>query len=340
MSKHLDASLGKEQSSRMEKSRSRILFGLRVLGALFVVFLAWKFFRVGYGYGVEAWSSARAFSFLKDWLPAVVGVMVGVVPGSEWEHKMKTRYRISIVIVGFIYSGILYRSQTLSDTDSTKQLRDAIGSAVTQANAHSDEQFGKVTDKVDGVDGKVSKVGSALADTATALSADIQRTADAIQKTSDRLDTSIGKVGKPDPPIPAKLVFSLYEVTATIDKPALYKTVAPDQDGNYAVNWTFANSSESTADSIDVWIRVCDKCSFVKEPPGFEKTAGSDERVRHRMFGSINPGVSFEKMNLLVKSEATDGYFQVAFRYSCKTCGGKIGPDQVATIVEAIPPRP
>ena len=93
-----------------------------------------------------------------------------------------------------------------------------------------------------------------------------------------------------------------------------------------------------TAESIDIWIVLCDKCSFAKEPVGFEKPAGADDRMRHRVIGPLNPGVSFEKITLSVKSASTDGFFQMGFHYSCKTCGGKILPDQIATIYEAPAP--
>jgi hypothetical protein len=206
--------------------------------------------------------------------------------------------------------------------------------AVTDANKHSDTQFQAIQQNVGGVDKKVSAVGDSLSQTATSLSNDIQRTSDAIQKTSDRLDASIGKVGKPEPPIPARITFSLWTDNLSEPFPLLARASEPDTDGNYAVDFGFVDSSESTADSIDIWVQVCDGCSFAKEPPGFEKPAGMNEHVRHRMIGSLNPGVSFEKETISVKAPSDAASFAVEFRYSCKRCGGKIGANQVATIVK------
>lgn len=216
---------------------------LRVFGAIFILFIGWKFYRVGYQYGVAAWNSTRAFSFLKDWLPAVVGVAVGVIPGSEWERKMKFRYRVIIVIVGFVYSGVLYHAETLADTENTKQLGEAVGSAVTQANNHSDEQFNKVTQRVSSVDGKVDGIGKQLDGTTTTISQNLA-------KVTDSLGADISKVGKPDPPVPAELRFSLWDPTATLDNPVLVQTISHDANGNFPVDFSFSNVSPTTAESI------------------------------------------------------------------------------------------
>jgi hypothetical protein len=247
---------------------------------------------------------------------------------------MRVHHRFLIILVGMSSSLLLWHQQSLTEKGVTEAQSKAVNEAVSKANAHSDEKFREVGKSVAGVDQRVGAVGTSLAATTTSLSGYIQKTADAIQKTSDRLDTSIGKVGKPDPPIPAKLVFSLWDTVATAEKPSLSTTANPDSDGNFPVDFTFVDSSETAAEGIDVWVEICRTCTFVKEPSGFEHPAGSDEHTRHRMFGSLNPGVSFEKIAILVKSEATGGFFQLGFRYSCKTCGGKVYPNQVATIIQ------
>ena len=98
-------------------------------------------------------------------------------------------------------------------------------------------------------------------------------------------------------------------------------------------------SGLKVGDSVPEVVIVNNGCSFAKEPAGFEKVAGSDDRVRHRIVSLLNPGVSFEKTTIVVKSAPTDGYFQIAFRYSCKTCGGKIAPNQNVTIWKGYFPR-
>jgi hypothetical protein len=308
----------------MEKWRNRILLGLRVLGTLFCSVLAWKFYRIGYGYGVEAWSSARAFSFLKDWLPAVVGVAVGVVPGSDWDQKMKTRYRVAVVVVGFIYSAVLYRAQTLSDSESTKQLTVAVGTAVSQANDHSDKQFDKVTKGVEGVDQKLS-------DTTVSLTTDIQRTDDAIHETSDRLDSSIGRVGKPVPPERPKLAFSLWRDGLTqVEFPLESESLQPNADGTFNVQFVLKNVSPTVAEGIEVWVQVCDQCAFATEPNSFDSPKGGPAQIRHKVIQRLNSGAAILEGNVFdVKiNDPAITTFPVLFKYTCTTCEGISQPKQ------------
>jgi hypothetical protein len=137
-------------------------------------------------------------------------------------------------------------------------------------------------------------------------------------------------IEEPPKPEPAKLIFSLWDRNASLEHPTLSQTIAPDSDGNYQVDFTFGDASETSAEAIDAWITVCDDCSFAKEPEGFEKTLGSDERTRHKMAAAVNPGANASKMTIVVKTPVGP-WFQVAFHYTCKTCG-KMAPLQNVTI--------
>ena len=80
----------------------------------------------------------------------------------------------------------------------------------------------------------------------------------------------------------AKLVFTLWDENASLERPTLSQTISPDADGNYPVDFSFGDLSETTAEGVDFWIEVCTVCSFAKEPDGFEKPVGSSELVRVR----------------------------------------------------------
>jgi len=67
-------------------------------------------------------------------------------------------------------------------------------------------------------------------------------------------------------PEKARLVFSLWDATASVDHPVLSKFVHPNSDGSYTVEFSVGNASEVTAESVDLWLRVCDACSFVTIP--------------------------------------------------------------------------
>ncbi len=278
-------------------------------------------------YGPQVWNNLHLVNFIVAWIPAVLSILVAFIPDKELEKRVRVGWRAAVIICGVLYSVFLWHQQTLTDKSNAESQNKAINDAVTKANAHTDAQFSSVTGKVDGVQQKVESVGEEFNSQ--------------LGKGLGDINNSIGKFGKIDPPTPARLVFSLWDPTATIEGPSLWKGVYPDSDGNFPIEFTFINASEATADSIDVWIQVCSRCTFVKEPAGFERPAGVDETIRHRTFGSLNPGVNFEKISILVKYPYT-GSFQVAFRYTCKNCGGKVSSNQTATIMplgfHAVPP--
>jgi hypothetical protein len=307
-------------------------------GTLVLCFLVVHYGRV---FGPKAWGSLRLVNTVVNLTPTLLSILFAFVVDKDLADRMRWRwlFRISVVAIGAGLSLLLWHQQALSDIQSGKQIKEAVTQAVTDANIHSDTQFKAVQDNVGGVDKKVSAVGDSLNQTATALSTDIQRTSDAIQKTSDRLDASIGKVGKPDPPVPTRLVFTLWNKDMNEESPSLVGRIDPDTDGNYPVDFSFRNASQSQAEAIDFWIFLCDKCTFAKEPIGFEHNAGSDPNVRHKIVGGLNPGVSLEKTSILVK--APDGAsFQIGFRYSCKTCGSA-GKAQIATVFKgSMQPQP
>ena len=237
---------------------------------------------------------------------------------------IKWVWRGSVVVIGFCWSVMLWHQQDLSDRASAAQTASALGSAVSQANDHADQQFKKVQDQV-------SEVKGSLKTTEDNIAAKLD-------ESTSSLNAGLGRVGKPDPPAPAKLVFTLWDQTFTPEDPVLSKTIQPDGDGAFPVEFTVVNVSESMADTIDIWVDVCSLCSFAKEPKGFEQPAGADDHTRHRLIGSMNPGVSWEKMTVLVKSSVPNP-FQVALRYSCKNCGGRIATNQVATITQGTPAK-
>jgi hypothetical protein len=269
------------------------------------------------------WDDLHFVNFIVAAIPTVLSILFAFVIDKDLESHMRIRWRISIVGVGMLYSLFLWHQQDLTDRENAKQTASAIGTAVTQANAHSDKKLGEVQKQVIGL-------GSSLSQTQQSLQSQIG-------KTETDLNTSIGKVGKPEPPVPAKLVFSLWDIAASADHPVLLKAVHPDKDGNFPIEFSFINASESTADQIDVWVDLCNSCSFVKDPDGFEHPTGIDDHVRHRSFGSLNPDVVFQKITMIVKAPVSSS-FQVGFRYTCKNCARKIGDRQIATITEELGP--
>lgn len=265
------------------------------------------------------WNSPHLINFLTSWIPLVFSILFAFVPsGKDIKHGwIKWTWRIGVITVGLFCSVLLWHQQAINDVASTQQINQAISTAVSSANQHTDAKVGEVEGDVKGISDQNVTLSQALA------------------KDTGDINTNLGKVGKPDPPVPAVLTFSLWASTASLDKPVMTQYIQPDSDGNFPIDFSFGDNSQTTAKGIDIWITICDACSFAKEPTGFEHPAGGDDRTRHRHIGDLNPGMSFEKMTIVVKAPRSST-FLIAFRYSCENCGGKMSDNQLATITEGI----
>jgi hypothetical protein len=186
-----------------------------------------------------------------------------------------------------------------------------------EARNHSDQQISMVRDDLKGAMGTFR---------------------DLFAKTETDLNASIGKVGKPDPPIPPHLIFGLWSVTAPMGQPLLETPLRPNADGVFAIEFSVGNvPPTSVARSVDVWIDICEECSFAKEPEGFDRPPGMLDQTRHTMIGFLNPGAAFGKKTIEVKPLKRFSSFIIQMRYACDVCGRPDG--QKASII-VLPPLP
>jgi hypothetical protein len=296
---------------------------------LLALMLCFLLIHFGREYGPKARGSLRLANIVVNLTPTFLSILFAFVVDKDLEDRMKWRwlFRIFVVSCGLGLSGMLWHQQTLADIQSQNQINKAVSDAVEKANKHSDDQFKASNQHVGTLENKVDGVNQQQ----VALAQDFA-------KATGDIDTHLGKVGKPDPTPPATLEVTLWDASASAENQILNLTIQPNSDGNYSVDFTIINSGQSAAETVDVWIQVCRACSFVKQPDGFAKTAGSDDTITHMQFNLLNPGVNISKQTMLVKSLSTDGFFQIAFHYSCKTCGGKISANQIATVVMGAPP--
>lgn len=103
--------------------------------------------------------------------------------------------------------------------------------------------------------------------------------------------------------------------------PILVKSL-PIFDGVVSVPFTVRNISDFPAVSPDIWVRVCRGCEFAKEPIGFQKVDGGDEKERYFLSNhALNPTVSSQIMTIEVKPPPNVIIFVLAFKYACETCG-------------------
>lgn len=297
---------------------------MRIIGACaLIILLSPILVFLGRRYGLSIWDNLHFVNFVVAWIPAFLSILVAFIPDKELEVRMRIWWRTSVILGGVFYSVFLWHQQTLTDLATTASQNQAINAAVTRANAHSDEKFRTVTNEVSGVQKQVQAVGKQLNVQGVEYAKDLA-------SATGNIDKAINTVGKPVPPPPAILTFSLWSPAATPTHPVLIQTVKPGKDGSFPVSFTVTNAGTTTAKSIDIWIQVCDVCSFAKGPAGFELPNGTDPHVRHRRIGDLNPGVSFEKMTAFVKAPLLPPRFAVAFRYSCEDCGGKTSANQIA----------
>lgn len=273
----------------------------------------------------KVWGDIRFVNYFVAFIPTILSILFAFVIDKDLEHHVKKMWRFSIIGCGILYSAALWHQQSLTDQNNLATQKSIVNDAVSKANAHSDEKFAGVQSNVGTVQDEVEDIGESLGTLESK-----------IEKATGDINTSIGKVGKPDPPIPAKLLFTLWRTTGTTNEAKLSETAQPDSEGNFAVDFTIMNVSDTTAEAIDIWIQICDVCSFAKEPAGFEKVPGALDQVRHRMLSSLNPGVSFEKTTIIVNASTVNA-FQIALHYSCKTCGGQVTGNQIATITKGAP---
>lgn len=254
------------------------------------------------------WNDPKLVNFLAAWIPLVLSILLAFVP----EHKMSTHkkivWRSAVITIGFIWSLVLWHQQVIAE----KALHDGettlITEAVTQSNQHSDKKMGELRDEVvQGVRKDVQTSTDALTGT--------------IAKSDADLNTNIGKVGAPPLPVKARLQFSLWHDNITDEEmPLLLEAIGYDKDGSVPVEFSFTNVSPISAEAIDIWVNLCDGCTFAKEPSGFENPSQA-VTMRHKgIFPLLNPGVTGEIETIVVNVPHEFPRFSILLRYSCKTC--------------------
>lgn len=294
--------------------RLSLLKPLRMACGQFLACCLVVFIRALYVHGSDLWNDQHVVNFAAAWIPGIVSVIIGILPEKDWA-KMRVHHRFLIVFVGITWSSLLWHQQTLNEKSASAAQNKIVNDAVSEANQHSDQKFKEVKTDVGIVDSKVMGVGKSLAETKQSLSTQVQ-------KTSDRLDLSIGKVGKPEPPEHAKLQFSLFrDGMQEAEYPLTSESLPRDTDGNINVKVAVRNTSGVQAEQVELWVEVCSLCLFATEPNGFDKPKGIDDRIRHKVIPAINPGVTVADNDVNIKVvQPNVGRMGVAMRATCKNC--------------------
>ena len=96
--------------------------------------------------------------------------------------------------------------------------------------------------------------------------------------------------------------------------------VSPDSNGVLTVHFLVRNTSSVGAERVEIWVQICQRCSYASEPQGFDRPPGEDDQTRHKLVGDINPGVSVSDNTLMIKVPTDTLFIGVAFAGTCKNC--------------------
>jgi hypothetical protein len=276
-----------------------------VLGTFGGWFLLW--FKSHQG---EADLKQQVAGFAAGWLPFVLSVIVAFIPSQEKNRRAHMIWRAGLMCAGLLTSAVLWYNQSLSLESSKRDQQEM----VQKANQHTDEAVDKANMHTDGEVGMVRDDLNTVREGVEALSNQFG------QGAAD-LKESIGKVGKPDPPTPAKMQFSLWSETSPI--PVLRFALQPDKSGVYTVDFLVTNLSDATtAHLVDTWLDLCEDCSFAKEPTGFSRPTGMRDQTRYMRIDVLNPKASTEKQSVQIKlGKPSYSAFEITWRCSCEVCG-------------------
>jgi hypothetical protein len=275
------------------------------------------------------WNDIKLLNFLAAWIPFVLSILIAFVPEHKMSRRKKISWRTSVIAIGFAWSVVLWHQQVIADNTAKQDQKTIVTDAVTQSNLHSDQEIGAVRSDVQGVKTDVQGVKKDLEG----------QISDTISKSTSDITNSLGKVGTPTPKY-AQLQFSLWPGNPA-QLPLTSSLVRPNADGSFSVDFTVTNVSDTEATTVELWVYLCDNCEFSGEPKGFDRPTGLPEKARHKIFSSLNPGVSLEKMTVDVKVDPGFQYFTLGFVYSCATCG-KLTPMQklsLSVVNPGVPPN-
>ena len=167
--------------------------------------------------------------------------------------------------------------------------------------------------------------------------AEFSNTNSGIGNVSKQVTVVTGSIAKiaipyaPSPELPT-LELRLLNKNSAVPLDALF----PDEDSVVSFDFYVKNTSHAYITAGEFWIYICEDCRFVSEPEGMDKPTGMDETTRHRMFGSLNPGVSIPPIRIQFKILKKYANAEIAMIYSCSSCGKVSDPQKITLPIRSI----
>ncbi|HZW95771.1 MAG TPA: hypothetical protein VFF64_22680 [Candidatus Eremiobacteraceae bacterium] len=123
---------------------------------------------------------------------------------------------------------------------------------------------------------------------------------------------------KETPKESAKLQFTFWPINPN-DEKLRDEISLPAVNGVVTVTVSAKNIGTAQADNGQIWIQLCDDCTFAEEPEG--STAPKDDpTVRRKHFDILHMGSYFEGTTLKIAPRAGLTSFKIALKYSCEHC--------------------
>jgi hypothetical protein len=144
-------------------------------------------------------NDAHFINYLAALIPGIFSFFFGFVPDVRDRH---IGWRIGILILGVLWSVVLWRQQIATEREQNAAITGAVESAINKSNSHSDRQIAPIKEDIESLRAKVESTAtreqvSSLQDGLEANKSDIDSL---FAKTQSTLSDRIDKVGKPDPP--------------------------------------------------------------------------------------------------------------------------------------------
>jgi hypothetical protein len=251
------------------------------------------------------WNDVRLFNFLAAWIPFALSILLAFFPAEKMGTTKKVSWRGGIIAVGFIWSGVLWHQQFISDTKANKDQENLVTKAVTQSNEHSDQKFGEVRKDVQGV------------------KTDVQGVKDAIRQSTSNLSENIGKVKIPIP-LSDKAGYDVSFWPSSLSEWPISEKSLPKVNGVVTFNFTF-RIKDHMAKKTRLWLRLCNGCRYAEEPPGFQNLSphpgkGDEPTERMLVVGDFLPSAAYTPISVHVIPPAGQAAFLVGVLVGCENC--------------------
>jgi hypothetical protein len=236
--------------------------------------------------------------------------------GAHQRNWRRVAVLILIVLLGIGGAVNNYRTNKKSSFQRVEDQKEITGlkTAVETANKNQQDNTQVFVNALKGLSQKVSEL----------------QTQAATEKLQARLATVQAELRKTqkalEPGPKAELVFSFYPFnnspigTIPPAQPATDVTLPLHLNRTVHVEFTVLNMTSVDAVDVEITLKICDQCTFAKEPPGFTKLAGHAETERLQPIPRFLAQTELPTQSADVLVPPYIKTFSMGILYRCRTC--------------------